>query len=293
MKSKFNSRAQLKPKGNTSWRTMLCKFTTIAQQQLSHHLTWHLHFSDPILLGAFLPFPLVRGHSLRYKPGLLPGSGLYVFLCFGSWPSLWLLHFPRPARQSLGCLWNGSSAGLLWDVTEKWRSVSPSPLCSCRVPSGSLSAGLALLVFRLFVCVCPRKKVVYTFVCWGWAFLLFCFRSRCHIELVQQPAEVWLDWRTIFFQDCPGVPVAKTKRCCRLSFRHISPLALHDRASIFLLYPYNMLKYAHFHFYNCTLSVPAYQWHFFPFYYCELQRGLHTVILICSMHQADCRNTEG
>lgn len=172
----------------------------------SNHSTTIQHdisiFSDPILLRAFLPFPLVRGHSFRYKPGLLPGSSLYLFLCFGSWPSPWLLHFPHPARRSLGCLWNGSSEGLLWDVTEKGRSVAPSPLCSCRVSSGSVNRGLALLVFRLCVCVCLSEKERDLYVC---------IRSRCHIELVQQSAEVWLDWRTIFFQDCPGVPVAKRR----------------------------------------------------------------------------------
>lgn len=109
-------------------------------------------FSDPILLRAFLPFPLVRGYLLRYKPGLLPGSALYLFLCFGSWPSLWLLHFPHPARQSLSCLWNGSSAGLLWDVTEKGRPVAPHLCVPVGSPSGSVNSGLALLVFRLFVC---------------------------------------------------------------------------------------------------------------------------------------------
>lgn len=140
------------PKGNTSWWT-LCKYAIIGQWNDSATIQQSFICCDPILLGASLPFPLVRVHSLRYKPGLLPSTSLYLFLCFGSWPSPYLLHFPHPARRSLGCLWNGSSVGPLWDVTEESRSVAPSPLCSCRVPSGSVNSGLALLVLRLFVCV--------------------------------------------------------------------------------------------------------------------------------------------
>lgn len=178
-----------------------------------------LIFSDPILPIAFL---LVRGHSQRYKPGFMASSGLYLLVCFGSFPSLWLLNFPSLARWSLGCLWNGSSAGLLWEVTEKGRSAATSPLCSWRVPRGSLNGGLALLHFKLFLCVFVWEWAVFTFECWGWAFFFFFFSffiwSRCHIELVQQSAGSCLDCRTIFFQDCPGVSVARMKGCCHLSF---------------------------------------------------------------------------
>ena len=158
---------------NIGFCTLLCKFAIIGQQLLNHRATWHFHFQWSNPLRAFLTLPLVRGHSLRYKPGHLPGSGLYVFLCFVSLPSPWLLHFPHPARWSLGCLWNGSTAGLLWDVTEKGRSAAPSPLCSCGVPSGSTNSGLALLFCGLFVCACRRKREVLAFECWGWAFLAF------------------------------------------------------------------------------------------------------------------------
>lgn len=40
-------------------------------------------FGDPCPPRAFLPLSfLVRGHLLRYKPGLAPDSDLYLFLCF-------------------------------------------------------------------------------------------------------------------------------------------------------------------------------------------------------------------
>lgn len=63
------------------------------------------------------------------------------------------------------------------------------------------------------VCACiSLRKRVFAFVCRRWAFFgLLRITSRCHIELVQKSAEIRLDWRTIFFQDCPGVPVAKWK----------------------------------------------------------------------------------
>lgn len=130
------------------------------------------------LAASFLTFPQVKGHSQRYKPGLLQSWGSYLLLCFGSKPSMWLLHFPNPVRRSLGCLWNGSSARLLWDVTEKGRSVATSPLCSCRVPSGSPNGGLALLLFWLLVCVFVWKWEVFTLQLWGWAFLFFASEVR-------------------------------------------------------------------------------------------------------------------
>lgn len=151
------------------------------------------------LLRALYPFPLVRVQYLRYKPGLRPDSDLYLFLCFVSWP----LHFPHPAQQSLGCLWNGSSTGLLWDITEKPKSVAPSPLCSCRVSSGLVNSGLALQVFRLVLCAFVRDGARPLCLDWFLTYFFLHISQRCHTELGQQPNEIWLDRRTIFFFRLP------------------------------------------------------------------------------------------
>lgn len=161
-----------------SWSPKKTHVSSLLQPLVSHCKTGYLNLQWSNLAASFLTFPLVKGHSQRYKPGLLQSSGSYLLLCFGSKPSLWLLHFPNPVRRSLGCLWNGSSARLLWDVTEKGRSVATSPLCSCRVPRGLPNGGLALLLFRLLVCVFVWKWEVFTLQFWGWAFLFFASEVR-------------------------------------------------------------------------------------------------------------------
>lgn len=93
----------------------------------------------------------------------------------------------------------------------------------------------------------------------GGPFLLFCIRSRCQNELDQQSAEVWLDWRTIFVQDCPRVPVAKVTGCCCLSSCTFHLLLCSIHSPIFLLYPCTGLNYAYSNKYNYTVLVPAYQ----------------------------------
>lgn len=154
VKVKFNSGVQLKPE-----RISHCS------NAIQHDISI---FSDPGSPRAFLPLSFLSGVT-RSDINLVPFQ-TQTYICFSvfvSWPSPWLLHFPRPARRSLGCLWNGSSAGLLWDVTEKGRSAAPSPLCSCRVPSGSVNSGLALVVLNS-LCVCVfvwerKRERVYTF----------------------------------------------------------------------------------------------------------------------------------
>lgn len=130
------------------------------------------------LLRAFLWFSHTQ--LLRCKPGLMPGSDFCLLLCFVTWPSPWLLHFPHPVRRSLVCLWNGSSAGLHWDVTEKQRSAAPHLCVPLESPAALWAVGLlpALKTYSVYVCVCvSRKREGFMFVWWGWAFLHFALEA--------------------------------------------------------------------------------------------------------------------
>lgn len=119
-----------------------------------------LGFSVSSIFGAFLPFLLL---GITCPDITLAQTSVCFSLCI-SWSSPLLPHFPHPVRQSLVCLWNGSSAGLRWDVTEKGRSAAPSPLCSSRVPSVSVSSDL---VFGLIVHAFVRERERALYLCTG------------------------------------------------------------------------------------------------------------------------------
>lgn len=129
-----------------------------------------------ISLKAFLSFPLVRGQSQRYKPGLLPGSGPYRPLCLGSLPSLWLLHFPNPVRRSLRLFVQWKERGTPRGRNRDGKVCSHLTSLFLQIPQWARQVtGLPPLLLRLFVCVFVWEREVFTFDYWRWAFLGCCF----------------------------------------------------------------------------------------------------------------------